>query len=47
MLYGVSDETALVGGFRLDSLLTNFSDPNPDYLFTVAAMQSADSDNSL
>lgn len=40
MLYGMSDKTALVGGFRLDSLLTNFGDPNPDYLFTVAAMQA-------
>lgn len=40
MLYRMSGEAALVGGFRLDSLLTNFSDPNPDYLFTVASMQA-------
>ena len=40
MLYRLSGETALVGGFRLESLLTNFSDPNPDYLFTVPSMQA-------
>ena len=40
MLYRLSGETALVGGFRLESLLTNFSDPNPEYLFTVPSMQA-------
>ncbi len=40
MLYRMSGETALVGGFRLESLLTNFSDPNPDYIYTAAWMQA-------
>jgi hypothetical protein len=40
ILYRMSGQAALVGGFRLDSLLTNFSDPNPDYLFTVPSMQA-------
>jgi hypothetical protein len=40
VLHRTSDEAALVVGFRLDSLLTNFSDPNPDYLFTIAAMEA-------
>jgi hypothetical protein len=35
MLYRMSDRMALVGGFRWDSLLTNFSDSNPNYLFTT------------
>ncbi|MBI4965287.1 MAG: hypothetical protein HY913_18570 [Desulfomonile tiedjei] len=39
-LYRMSGEMALVGGFRLQSLLTNFSDPNPDYLFTVPWMEA-------
>lgn len=40
MSYRMSGETALVAGFRLESLLTNFGDPNPDYLFTVPEMQA-------
>ncbi len=40
ILYRISSETALVGGFRLESLLTNFSDPNPDYIYTAAWMQA-------
>jgi hypothetical protein len=36
----MSGEMALVGGFRLESLLTNFSDPNPDYVDTVPWMQA-------
>lgn len=36
MLYRISDETSVVGGFRLESLLTNFSDANPDYIFTAS-----------
>jgi len=39
-LYRMSGEMSLVSGFRLESLLTNFSDPNPDYLFTVPWMQA-------
>lgn len=39
-LYRTSGETALVGGFRLESLLTNFSDPNPAYLFTIPSMEA-------
>jgi hypothetical protein len=40
MLYRISGEMALVGGFRLESFLTNFSDPNPDYLFTISSMNA-------
>jgi hypothetical protein len=40
MLYRMSGEMALVGGFRLESLLTNFSDPNPDYLDTLPSMRA-------
>jgi len=40
MLYRMSGQTALVGGFRVDSLLTDFSDPNPDYLFTIPGMNA-------
>ena len=40
MLYRMSGEMALVGGFRLESLLTNFSDPNPDYIDTIPALQA-------
>ncbi len=39
-LYRVSCEMSAVGGFRFESLLSNFGDPNPDYLFTVATMQA-------
>ena len=40
MLYRMSSEMAAVGGFRLESLLTNFSDPNPDYIYTAAWMNA-------
>jgi hypothetical protein len=40
ILLPVSGETAIIGGFRLESLLTNFSDPNPDYLFTIPSMEA-------
>ena len=40
MLYRMSGDMALVGGFRLESLLTNFSDPNPDYVDTVPWMHA-------
>jgi len=40
MLYRMSGETALVAGFRWESLLTNFGDPNPDYQFTVPGMEA-------
>jgi len=36
----MSGQAALVGGFRLDSLLTDFSYPNPNYLFTAAWMEA-------
>ncbi len=36
----MSCETALVAGFRWESLLSNFSDPNPSYLFTISAMEA-------
>ncbi|MFH1112558.1 MAG: hypothetical protein V1792_01430 [Pseudomonadota bacterium] len=39
-LYRMPGSTALVGGFRRESLLTNFSDPNPAYLFTIPEMQA-------
>jgi len=39
-LYRMSTDTALVGGFRSESLLTNFSNPNPAYLFTIPEMQA-------
>ncbi len=39
-LHRVSGEMALVGGFRLESLLTNFSDPNPAYRFTIPWMEA-------
>jgi hypothetical protein len=39
-LYQLSGETALVAGFRWESLLTNFSEPNPDYLFTISQMEA-------
>jgi hypothetical protein len=39
-LYWMSGQTALVGGFRYESLLTNFSDPDPNYIFTVSTMQA-------
>ena len=31
----------LVGGFRWESLVTNFGDPNPNYYFTASGMESA------
>ena len=40
VLYRMSGEAALVGGFRLESLLTNFSDPNPAYRFTIPWMEA-------
>jgi hypothetical protein len=40
ILYRVSGEMAAVGGFRLESFLTNFSDPNPDYLYTIPSMDA-------
>ncbi|MEI8181627.1 MAG: hypothetical protein WCG29_02875 [Desulfomonile sp.] len=40
MLYQMSGDMTLVGGFRLESLLTNFSDPNPDYVDTAAWLQA-------
>ncbi len=40
LLCRMSSQMALVGGLRLESLLTNFSDPNPDYLFTVPWMEA-------
>jgi hypothetical protein len=40
ILVRMSAEMAVVGGFRWESLLTNFSDPNPDYLFTVPSLQA-------
>jgi hypothetical protein len=39
-LYRMSPEMGVVGGFRLESLLTNFGDPNPDYLFTIPTMEA-------
>jgi hypothetical protein len=39
-LWKVSGSTAFVGGFRLESLLTNFSDPDPNYLFTISSMDA-------
>lgn len=35
MLYPASEQMSLVGGFRWESLLSNFSDPNPDYIDTT------------
>ncbi len=40
ILYRMSGDMALVGGFRFESLLTNFSDPNPDYVDTIPWMQA-------
>lgn len=40
MLYRMSSDMSLVGGFRFESLLTNFSDPNPDYIDTAAWLQA-------
>jgi len=40
LLYPVYGQAALVGGFRLDSLLTDFSDPDPNYFFTVPWMEA-------
>ncbi|MBI5568594.1 MAG: hypothetical protein HY914_01480 [Desulfomonile tiedjei] len=39
-MYRVSGDMALVGGLRWESLLTNFSDPNPAYRFTVPWMEA-------
>lgn len=39
-LYRTCWGMALVGGFRWESLLSNFSDPNPAYRFTIAAMEA-------
>lgn len=39
-LWKVAGSTAFVGGFRLESLLTNFSDPDPNYLFTISSMDA-------
>ncbi len=36
----LAGESALVSGFRWESLTATFSDPNPSYLLTVAAMQA-------
>lgn len=40
VLHRTSGTTALVGGFRLESLLANFSDPNPAYVFTIPSMEA-------
>jgi hypothetical protein len=40
MLYPLSGQVAMVGGFRWESLLTDFSDPNPDYIFTIPWMNA-------
>lgn len=40
VLYRMTGEMALVGGFRWESLLTNFSDPNPAYVYTIPTMQA-------
>jgi hypothetical protein len=39
-LYRMSSGMALLGGFRLESLLANFGDPNPAYLFTIPEMEA-------
>ena len=39
-LYPTSEGAALIGGFRWESLLTNFSDPNPNYFFTIPTMNA-------
>jgi hypothetical protein len=40
VLYPAAGQMALVGGFRWESLLSNFSDPNPDYIFTISSLQA-------
>jgi hypothetical protein len=42
-LYRLSCDTGLVAGFRWESLLSNFSDPNPSYLFTISEMEAQNS----
>ncbi len=39
--YSVGTGYSLLGGFRWESLVTNFGDPNPNYYFTASGMESA------
>ncbi len=39
-LFRFSPDAALVLGFRLESLLTTFSDPNPNYIYTASWLQA-------
>ncbi len=39
-LFRIFADAAFVGGFRLESLLTTFSDPNPNYVYTASWLQA-------